>query len=46
VWAVLAIMAVAANFVVPWWLTAMLCAIGVYILFSDTVIRMTGWNRA
>lgn len=46
VWAVLAIMAVAANFVVPWWLTATLCAIGVYILFSDTVIRMTGWNRA
>jgi phosphatidylcholine synthase len=46
VWAILAIMAVAANFVVPWWLTATLCAIGIYILFSDTVIRMTGWNRA
>jgi phosphatidylcholine synthase len=45
-WAVLAIMTVAANFVVPWWLTAILCIIGVYVLFIDTVIRMTGWNRA
>jgi phosphatidylcholine synthase len=45
-WAILAIVTVAANFVVPWWLTTALCAIGVYILFVDTVIRMTGWNRA
>lgn len=45
-WAILAIMTVAANFVVPWWLTAALCVIGVYILFIDTVVRMTGWNRA
>ncbi len=45
-WAILAIMTVAADFVVPWWVTAALCAIGVYILFIDTVIRMTGWNRA
>lgn len=45
-WAILAIMTVAANFVVPWWLTAALCVIGIYTLFIDTVIRMTGWNRA
>lgn len=45
-WAILAIMAVAENFVVPWWLTAALCAIAAYILFIDTVIRMIGENRA
>jgi phosphatidylcholine synthase len=45
-WAVLAIMTVVADFVVPWWVTAVLCAIGVYILFIDTALRMTGWNRA
>jgi phosphatidylcholine synthase len=45
-WAILAIMVVVANFVVPLWVTATLCAIGAYILFSDIVIRMTGWNRA
>ncbi len=46
VWAILAIVTVVENFVVPWWVTAALCAIGVYILFIDTVIRIIGWNRA
>lgn len=45
-WAVLAITTVVENFVVPWWLTAALCAIGAYVLFIDTIIRMTGWNRS
>lgn len=45
-WAILTIVTVAENFVVPWWLTAALCAIGVYILFIDTVIRMIEGNRA
>jgi phosphatidylcholine synthase len=44
-WAILTITTVAADFVVPWWLTAALCAIGIYILFVDTIVRMTGWNR-
>lgn len=45
-WAVLAIAAIAANFEVPLWITAGLCAIGVYILFSDLMIRLIGRTRA
>jgi phosphatidylcholine synthase len=46
VWAVLAILAIAANFAVPPWIAAGLCAIGVYILFSDVMIRLIGRTRA
>lgn len=45
IWAVLAMIAIAANFAVPLWVTAGLCAIGIYILFSDAVIRMTSGKR-
>lgn len=45
-WAVLAIVAIAANFDVPPWITAGLCAIGGYILFSDVMIRLIGRTRA
>jgi len=44
-WAVLAIVAIAANFDVPLWITAGLCVIGVYILFSDLMIRLIGRTR-
>ena len=45
VWAILAMIAIAANFEVSVWISAALCAIGVYILFSDVLIRLMGWNR-
>lgn len=45
VWAILAMVAIAANFEVSLWITAGLCAIGVYILLSDVLIRMFGGNR-
>jgi phosphatidylcholine synthase len=38
--------AIAANFEVPVWVTAGLCAIGVYILLSDVLIRLMGGTRA
>jgi phosphatidylcholine synthase len=46
VWAILAMIAIAANFEVPVWVTAGLCAIGVYILLSDVLIRLMGGTRA
>jgi len=46
IWAVLAIIAIAANFAVPLWITAGLCAVGAYILFSDVMIRLIGRSRA
>jgi len=45
VWAILAIIAIAANFQVPAWTAAALCIVGGYILFSDVVIRLLGLNR-
>lgn len=45
-WAILAMIAVAANFEVSPWISAALCVIGVYILLSDVLIRLMGWNRA
>lgn len=45
-WAILAMIAVAANFEVSPWISAALCVIGVYVLLSDVLIRMMGWNRA
>lgn len=46
IWAILAMIAIAANFEVSWWVTAVLCAIGAYILLSDVLIRLFGGNRA
>ena len=46
VWASLAFYSILVNFLVPPWIAVMLCVIGVYILFSDLLIRMTGWTRA
>jgi phosphatidylcholine synthase len=40
VWALLALFAVAANFQVPLWVSAVLCVIGLYILLSDVFIRL------
>ena len=45
-WAILAMIAIAANFEVSAWISAALCTIGLYILFSDVFIRLTGWNRS
>lgn len=45
VWAILAMIAIAANFEVSVWISAALCAIGVYILFSNVLIRLMGWIR-
>lgn len=45
-WAVLAIIAIAMNFLVPAPITIVLCAIGFYIMFTDTLVRLIGWNRA
>jgi phosphatidylcholine synthase len=43
IWLALAGVAVAANFMVPLWLTAALCAIGAYFLFAGSCLRlMTG----
>jgi len=46
VWAVLAMIAIAANFQVPLWVTVGLCAIGAYVLLSDVLIRLIGGKRA
>lgn len=46
IWAILAMIAIASNFEVSLWITAGLCAIGAYILFSDVLIRLFGGNRA
>lgn len=46
VWAALAIIIVMMNFNVPMPITIAFCAIGFYVLFSDALIRMIGWNRA
>ncbi len=45
-WATLAIIAIAMNFLVPPPITIILCVIGFYIMFSDTLIRLIRWNRA
>ena len=45
IWAMLAMYAIAANFQTPLWVTAGLCAIGIYILLSDVLIRLFGGNR-
>jgi phosphatidylcholine synthase len=45
-WGVLAFVAIAVDFRVSPWIAAALCAIGVYILFSDTILRITGWSRS
>ncbi len=45
VWAILAMIAVATNFEAPVWVTAGLCAIGVYILLSDVLIRLISGKR-
>lgn len=46
IWAVLALYAIAANFAVSPWISAALCVIGVYVLLSDVLIRLTGGSRA
>ncbi len=46
IWAILAMIAVAANFEVSSWISAALCVIGAYVLLSDVLIRLMGWNRA
>lgn len=46
IWAVIAIFIIVSNFLVPPPVTIVFCIIGAYILFGDTLIRMTGWNRA
>ena len=45
VWAILAMIAVAANFEVPLWVSAGLCVIGGYILLSDVLIRLISGKR-
>lgn len=45
VWAILAMIAIAANFEVSPWISAVLCIIGFYILLSDVLIRLMGWSR-
>lgn len=44
-WGVLAVFAIAMNFAVSPWIAAALCIIGAYILFSDAVIRIIGWDH-
>ncbi|MCX7306559.1 MAG: phosphatidylcholine synthase [Afipia sp.] len=44
-WATLAIIIVTMNFVVPPPITIVFCIVGGYIMFSDTIIRMTGLAR-
>ena len=46
VWATLAIIIVAMNFVVPPSITILFCLVGGYIMFSDTIIRIIGFARA
>jgi phosphatidylcholine synthase len=45
-WAVLAIFAVFANFEVPLAITLGLCAIALYILCADIVVRAMNWKSA
>lgn len=45
IWAVLAVIAIGANFQTPLWVTAGLCAIGAYILLSDVLIRLISGTR-
>jgi len=45
VWTILAMIAVAANFEVPLWVSAGLCVIGGYILLSDVLIRLISGKR-
>ncbi len=45
-WATLAIIIVAMNFVVPPPITIVFCIAGGYIMFSDTLIRLAGFARA
>ena len=45
-WAVLAVIVIAMNFEVPPPIAIMLCIIGFYIMFSDTLVRMLGSKRA
>ncbi|MES2602384.1 MAG: phosphatidylcholine synthase [Pseudomonadota bacterium] len=44
-WAILAMIAVAANFEVSLWVTAGLCVIGAYVLLSDVLIRLISGKR-
>ncbi len=45
-WATLAIIIVTMNFEVPPPVTIMFCIVGGFIMFSDTIIRMTGLARS
>ncbi len=45
VWSVLAIFILVSNFEVSAWVAVGFCLIGGYIMFSDTIIRMTGIAR-
>lgn len=45
VWATLALVIILQNFTVPLPVTVLFCAIGLYILFGNAVMRMMGWTR-
>jgi phosphatidylcholine synthase len=45
-WGVLAIITIAANFEVPMTITLGLCAIALYILLADVVVRASNWKSA
>lgn len=45
-WAVLAILAVATDFAVSPWVSAVLVAIGLYVVFGDTLIRLSGLAKS
>lgn len=45
IWLALAAFAIASNLLVPAWLAAALCAIGLYFLFADGFLRLVaGWR--
>ncbi len=45
-WAVLAILAVTADFNVSPWVSAVLVAIGLHVVFGDTLIRLSGLAKS
>jgi phosphatidylcholine synthase len=45
VWATLALVIIVEDFAVQLPITVLFCAIGLYILFGDSVMRMMGWTR-
>lgn len=45
IWGLLAVVAIVMDFAVSPWIMAALCIIGAYILFSDVVIRIMGWDH-